>query len=275
MDDSPHPVDPKPLPTSHFPPAPMSLLQTLTSTLDNELRLSEFTDASHNGLQVANSGKVTRICCGVDASLEFLHAAHAQDADFCFVHHGISWGDALARITGPAYDAVAFLIQHDIALYAAHLPLDAHPVLGNNAQIADALGLVNRSNFCLYHGTAIGVQGTLRNPLSFETLCNHVRTLTPGGAFHALPFGEKNVQTVGIVSGGAADEVVQAIDADLDVYITGEMNLQAYNAAKAGNIHVIAAGHYATERFGVKAIGKLLNHNFKIPWCFVDFDLPW
>jgi len=253
----------------------MPLLQTLTSALDTELRIADFTDASHNGLQVANSGKVTRICCGVDASLEFLKAAHAQGADLCIVHHGISWGDSLARITGPEYDVVAFLIQNDMALYAAHLPLDAHPVLGNNAQIADALGLVNRAGFCLYNGTTIGVQGTLPSPLLFETLCSHVRKLTPGGAFHALPFGKETVRTVGIVSGGASDEVVQAVDAGLDVYMTGEMNLQAYNAAKASNIHVIAAGHYATERFGVKAIGAFLNRNFKIPWNFIDFDLPW
>lgn len=253
----------------------MSLLQSLTSALDAELRLADFTDASHNGLQVANSGNVTRICCGVDASLEFLQAAHAQGADLCIVHHGISWGDSLARIIGPAYDAVAFLIQNDMALYAAHLPLDAHPILGNNAQIADALGLENRSTFCLYHGTPIGVQGTLPSPRSFKSLCEHVQKITPGGAFHAVPFGKEKVQSVGIVSGGASGEVVQAIDAGLDVYITGEMNLQAYNAAKGANIHVIAAGHYATERFGVKAVGALLSRDFKIPWGFIDFDLPW
>lgn len=251
------------------------MLQTLTSFLDTELCLADFKDVSHNGLQVANSGKVTRISCGVDASLDFFKEAHARGSDFCVVHHGISWGDSLARISGPTYDIVAFLMQHDMALYAAHLPLDAHPIHGNNGQIASALGLVNRSGFCLYHDTQIGVQGTLPTPLSFEALGNLVKSLTPGGAFHALPLGNETVKTVGIVSGGAADEVVQAIDAGLDVYLTGEMNLQAYHAAKAGNINIIAAGHYATERFGVKAVGELLNRDFKIPWNFINFDLPW
>ena len=253
----------------------MTTLNQITAALDAELRLADFEDASHNGLQVANSGKVTQVCCGVDASLDFFYAAHELGADFCVVHHGISWGSSLAKISETNYEIVSFLMKNDIALYAAHLPLDAHPVLGNNACIASALGLIDVSGFCTYHGNSIGRKGTLPSPITFDELCGRVRTLTPSGAFHALPFGPNLVSTIGIVSGGAAGEVSQAIDAGLDCYLTGEMNLQAYHAAKQGEINVIAAGHYATERFGVKAIGDFLSHNFKLSCNFIDFDLPW
>ncbi len=250
-------------------------LKQITSVLDEELRLADFEDDSHNGLQVANSGTVTQVCCGVDASLEFFKAAKDLGADFCVVHHGLSWGCSLAKITASNYELVSFLIQNNMALYAAHLPLDAHSVLGNNACMASALGMTDVTEFCRYHGTCIGRKGSLATPLAFEDLCGRVRTLTPGGTFHALPFGKHEIKTLGIVSGGAAAEVSQAIDVGLDCYLTGEMNLQAYNAAKHSGMNVIAAGHYATERFGVKAVGDFLSRNFKLSWDFVNFDLPW
>lgn len=253
----------------------MTDLQTLVRTLDETLRIADFDDDSHNGLQVANAGQVTRICCGVDASPDFFQAAHAAGADCCLVHHGISWGPSLARITGTVYETVKFLLDHDMALYAAHLPLDAHPELGNNAGLADALGVVDRRPFGQYHNAAIGVRGRLPEPRAFETLCEQARAATPGGAFHALPFGPPMIRTIGIVSGGAAGEVTQAIDAGLDMYVTGEMNLQAWHAAKTGRINVIAAGHYATERFGVQAVGEWINRTFNIPCTFINFDLPW
>lgn len=250
-------------------------LDTLVKALGDELRLDAFEDASHNGLQVANSGEVTRICCGVDASMEFLEAAHAKGADFCFVHHGISWGDSLARLTGLEYRIVSFLIQHDMALYAAHLPLDAHPTLGNNAGLAAALGLTEIAGAFDYHGNVIGVRGVLPEPLPFETLCGKVRTLTPGGTFHALPFGKPIVSSVGIVSGGAAGDVRQAFAMGLDCYISGELNLVARNFAKDAGIDMIAAGHYATETFGPRAVAGWLSERFKIPVDFIDFRLPW
>lgn len=253
----------------------MTDLKTITSALDEELHLADFEDDSHNGLQVANTGLVAKVCCGVDASLDFLKAAKDLGANFCVVHHGISWGSSLAKITAANYEIVSFLIQNDMALYAAHLPLDAHPLLGNNACIAAALGMTNVNGFCLYHGNCIGRKGSLATPLTFDDLCGRVRTLTPGGTFHALPFGKHEVKTLGIVSGGAANDVCQAIDEGLDCYLTGEMNLQAYNAAKQGGINVIAAGHYATERFGVRAVGDYLSRNFKLSCDFVNFDLPW
>ncbi len=250
-------------------------LDTLAKALDAELRLDAFADVSHNGLQVANRGTVSRICCGVDASLEFLEAAAAKGADFCFVHHGISWGDSLVRIAGLNYRIVAFLVEHGMALYAAHLPLDAHPALGNNAGLAAALGLAETSGCFTYHGNVIGVRGVLPEPLPFETLCDRVRTATPGGAFHALPFGKPLVRTVGIVSGGAADEVRQAFEMGLDCFVTGEMDLAARNFARDVGIDMIAAGHYATEVFGPRAVAGWLATRYPVPSDFLSFDLPW
>lgn len=253
----------------------MAKLGDITSALDAELKNEAFTDDSHNGLQVENSGKVSTVCCGVDASMEFLRAAKDRGADLCVVHHGLSWGESLARITGVNYRLVSFLIENDIALYASHLPLDAHPAMGNNACIAAALGLSDVSGFGLYHGNRIGCKGALPVAIPFAELCGRVRALAPGGNFHALSFGKSAVRTVGVVSGGGSDAIGQAIDEGLDCFLTGEVNLQAYNAAKQGEISMIAAGHYATEVFGVKALGVFLSANFKLPFEFVNFQLPW
>lgn len=247
----------------------------VADALDAELRIADFTDSSHNGLQVSNSGAVSRICCGVDASLDFFRDAKDKGADLCLVHHGISWGDSLAKISGSNYEIVSFLINNDIALYAAHLPIDAHPVLGNNAQIAAALGLVDVAGFCNYHGNLIGRKGRLPEAIPFSQLHARVRAITPDGTHHALQFGSEMVQTVGIVSGGAAGEVSQAAAERLDCFITGEMNLEGYNTAKHESVNVISAGHYATERFGVKAVGEFLQRNFKLPFEFIDLKLPW
>ena len=253
----------------------MARLATIVAALDTELHLADFEDDSHNGLQVENNGTVTKVCCGVDASLDFFRAAKDAGADLCVVHHGISWGTSLSRITGVNRKLVAFLLENNLALYAAHLPLDAHPVLGNNACLAAALGLLDVSPFCVYHGSRIGWKGHFPAPVAFEELCGRVRTLTPDGNFHALPYGKGLVETIGIVSGGAADDVRQAVDEGLDCYLTGEVNLQAYHAAKQGGINMIAAGHYATERFGVLALGEFLGKNFKLPFEFINLRLPW
>ena len=267
-------------------------LHKIVSAMDALLRVGDFKDDSHNGLQVENHGSVSKIALGVDASMDFFQRAKDSGADMCVVHHGISWGTSLAKINGENYRLVRFLIENGIALYAAHLPLDAHPQVGNNARIARALGLENLKPFCEYHGQKIGWKGELRRALPFEEFCNLARDRIHGrgaaeevaaGArgvaahprtFVALPFGKPKVRTVGVASGGAASDVSDAIADGLDCYLTGEMNLQAWNAAKAGAINMLAAGHYATERFGVKAAGEFLNEHFKITCEFFDFDIP-
>ena len=252
-------------------------LADLVAWLDRTLDLPAFAgDASNNGLQVEGASRgVSKVACGVDASPAFYAEALRRGAQLLLVHHGISWGNSLARLAGPAYRLVAPLVRADHALYAAHLPRDAHPALGNNAQIAKALGLRGVRPFGVYRGFSIGVRGSFPRALPWEELKARFRAICPGGRFESADAGKKAVRTVGIVSGGGADEFVQAVDAGLDAFLTGEFGLQHWNAVQNSPIDLAAAGHYATERFGVRALGEALAAAFGIEWEFVDFNLPW
>ncbi len=251
-------------------------VQTLAQALDEELRVADFAgDSSHNGLQVANSGSVRRICCGVDASLEFFERAADRGAGLCIVHHGLSWGDSLARITGLNHRWLDFLIRNDLALYAAHLPLDAHPRLGNNARLAEALGLSDVQPFGDYHGMTIGVRGRFAQPLSRGSFRERLAAATPQGRQTALEFGPEAIRGVGVVSGGGADALGEALEGGLDAFVTGEVTLAAYNTAKQGAINAYFAGHYATETFGVRAAGDWLGRRFGVPCEWIDLGLPY
>ena len=249
------------------------VVAALNAVLQPELFAS---DSSHNGLQVENSGRITKVCCGVDASMEFFERAHASGANLCIVHHGISWGSSLSRIEGLNYRLVSYLLQRDMALYASHLPLDAHPELGNNAQLAKALGLRNLKPFGIYNGLTIGFQGFYAQPLPVEQFADKLAEVT-GSAGHLirLPFGKSEIGSVGVISGGAASEMPQAIAAGLDAFVSGECGLQAYNEAKHAGINAFFAGHYSTETFGVKALGHHLEQHFALPVEFIDFALPY
>lgn len=252
-------------------------LPQIVETLDRELRIGDFRDdVSHNGLQVEGApGGVSKVCFGVDASPEFIREALRRGAQLLIVHHGISWGDSLARIAGPNYRLVAPLVKADAALYAAHLPLDAHPVLGNNAGLARAIGLTKLKPFCEYHGHSIGVQGRFPKALTWSDVQDRIRAACPDGRFVHFDGGPRTVRTVGIVSGGAAEDFVQAKAAGLDAYVTGEFGLQDYTAAQADPFNVAAAGHYATERFGVRALAGFLTERFGLDCEFIDFHLPY
>jgi dinuclear metal center YbgI/SA1388 family protein len=249
-------------------------LNAITRFLDRELRIGDFKDSSHNGLQVQNSGKVTRVCCGVDASLAFFEEAARRGADLAICHHGLSWGDSLKRITDLNYGRISFLIRHDIALYACHLPLDAHPRLGNNAQLCRLLGLRKVRPFGIYEGKMIGFAGELPRAMPYGRFKALVGSEIAGGDLRAMDFGRKVVRTVGVISGGAAHEAKEAGQAGLDVYLTGEANLSAWHVAQEYGINVVFAGHYATERFGVMAIGRELSRRFGLKADFIDLQVP-
>jgi dinuclear metal center YbgI/SA1388 family protein len=249
-------------------------LSRIVRFLDKELRIGDFKDSSHNGLQVENSGKVTRICCGVDASLAFFEQAARRGADLVICHHGLSWGDSLKRITDRNYERLSFLIRHGMALYACHLPLDAHPRLGNNAQLCKALGLRKVKPFGLYAGKMIGFAGELPKAMPYGEFKKVVARAVANGNMQTMDFGRKTVRTVGIVSGGAADEIAEAGQAGLDVYLTGEPKLHAWHFAQEYRINAIFAGHYATERFGVMAVAKELTRRFGLRAEFVDLQVP-
>ncbi|MBN2243382.1 MAG: Nif3-like dinuclear metal center hexameric protein [Acidobacteria bacterium] len=251
----------------------MADLKKIVEFLNGEMNIEEYPDSSHNGLQVENGGRVTKVCCGVDASLEFFSRARKQGADLLVCHHGISWGDSLKRITGLNYRRLAFLIKNGMALYACHIPLDAHSRLGNNALLFKALGLRNRKLFGRYRGKPIGFYGSLARGQRLSHFGKRVEKVL-GTSAQILEFGRQTVRTVGIVSGGGSDWIEEADRLNIDVFLTGEASLLGYNAAKDCGINVIFGGHYATEAFGVKALGAALEKKFHLKSEFVDLKIP-
>ncbi len=251
----------------------MKNLDKIVSYLDRTLRIDAFEDSSNNGLQVANQGHVRKVCCGVDASMEMFEESRRRGGDLIITHHGISWGDSLKRISGLNYQRLSFLIQNNMALYASHLPLDAHPVLGNNAQIAKALRLRELKPFGMYNGQEIGFSGMLPVSTSYAVFKKRVSALT-GGSLQTMDFGKKKVRSVAVVSGGAAGEIDEAGRKGVDVFLSGEPSLAAYSQAQEYGINAVFAGHYATEVFGVRALVAVLKRRFKLDVEFVDLGIP-
>lgn len=244
-------------------------LDTLVRYLDDYLRVAEeVADAPEalNGLQVGNSGDITKLAAAVDMCEATVRMAAEQRADCLLVHHGLFWG-GLRPLVGPAYRRVAALIKGNIALYAAHLPLDRHPDVGNNSVVARLLGVKVRGEFGSYHGAPIGIWGEYsgtRDELSWSL------TKTLGSAPRLLPFGPERVQRVGIVTGAGGSLIPQAAAAGLDTYITGEGQHWTFFDAEELGINVFYAGHYATETVGVKALAEHLSKKFDLPWAFLD-----
>ena len=237
----------------------------IAALLDDELRPRLYRDASHNGLQIENEGPVTRLAVAVDASLETFAAADALGAQMLIVHHGISWGDSLARIDGLNRRLIADALRRNLALYAVHLPLDA-PTL---------LGLTRTRPFMDYRGQKIGVAGLLPQPLPRDAFAQAVQDALRPPRLTRFDYGREIIHTVGICSGGAAEGVDDAAREGLDVYLSGEPTLQAYNLAKQWGQNALFAGHYATERTGPRALGAWLTEHTALPCPLIDLNLPW
>ncbi len=259
--------------TKGLNPGAMMTTHALAAALDDILEIATFTDISNNGLQVANDGTLTRVLCGVDANLKLLQTAVEKGAECIVCHHGISWGDSLKYITGLNYAVISQAVRNNIAIYAAHLPLDAHPQYGNNAQICRALGLIEPDSAFDYHGHTIGFTAELPEPLAFEAFAERVRGVISASAA-ALHFGRDEIRTVGVVSGGAADMADQARKLGVDLFLTGEPSLQGYNLAEQLQQNVIFAGHYPTEIFGVRALSAMIRDELRIPSECIDFKTP-
>lgn len=232
------------------------------------LRVDEIEDwpGALNGLQIENSGAVTRIGAAVDASTRTLSMAAERGVTLLLVHHGLFWG-GVQPIAGILGRQVRSAIASDIALYSAHLPLDVHPVIGNNALLAAAIQLEETSPFLETKGQLVGVRGTReisRDDLA-QRLCEAV-----GGAVTLVPGGPTHVQTVGVSTGGAGDLIQAAAKAGVDTFITGEAPHWAGVAAHELGVNLLLAGHYATETFGVRALARHLGDRFSVPWEFVD-----
>jgi dinuclear metal center YbgI/SA1388 family protein len=243
-------------------------LVSIVKYCERTLKTSEFTDwpGALNGLQVENSGQVTRIAAAVDASTATIRKAIAAGADLLIVHHGLFWGASHPWI-GKRYDLIKLLVNHNLAVYSSHLPLDAHPQLGNNAQLAKALGLRQLKPFFFEKGQHIGLQA--RSQVSRDELEKRLANVLHVEP-RAIPGGPEICRTIGIVTGGAGDEIKKAHEEGVDTFITGEGRHWTYALAEELGINVFYGGHYATETFGVKALAALLSERFSLPWEFID-----
>lgn len=240
----------------------------IVSFLDKTLDTFAIKDASCNGLQVQGSAKVDKVGLAVDACMETYQLATENKCQMLITHHGIIW-NGLKSISGTVYDHIHYLMQNGLNLYASHLPLDLHPQVGNNIQLAKLLRLENLKPFGMYNGIQIGYEGTLkaktdRNDLVHQ-LCASLDTECT-----VLPFGKEELHSVAIISGGGAKELSEAIQKGVDCYITGEPIHENYHAAMEAGINVIYAGHYHTEKVGVQALGALLEKKFGIETAFLD-----
>ena len=245
--------------------APLAAIVRYCDRLLRTARVQDYERAA-NGLQVENHGSVTRIAAAVDATLATVRLAVAAEADLLLVHHGLFWGPAHPW-TGKRRELIRCLVEHNLAVYSSHLPLDAHPRLGNNALLCDALGLRKRRPFFFDHGLFLGFQAQART--SRADLAGRLQRAT-GAKPRVIPGGPPICRRIGVVSGGAGDELKKAADEGVDTFVTGEGAHWTYGLAEELGLNVLYGGHYATETFGVKALAAHLSVQFKLPWTFVE-----
>jgi dinuclear metal center YbgI/SA1388 family protein len=247
-------------------------LAEIVSYADDYLRIRDIPDYANavNGLQVENSGRVGRIVAAVDASQETIDGvvdAYGRDdgaPPLILVHHGLFWDGNIA-VTGRRYRRLSTLLLNDVALYAAHLPLDAHPEVGNNAVLARRLGIEVDGAFGSYQGVPVGVAGALELPRS--ELVARLDSLLDTTA-RCVPGGPERTRRVGVVTGGGGGMAAEAIAAGCDTLVTGEGAHHTYFDATELGINLIYAGHYATEQVGVQALAEHLGIRFELPWEF-------
>jgi dinuclear metal center YbgI/SA1388 family protein len=239
----------------------------LIKWLDNYLTISFYEDASLNGLQVEGANEVQKVAFAVDSSLSTLEQAAQTGADMLIVHHGLFWGKPLA-ITGMHKNRVKYLLDNNISLYAAHLPLDAHKEVGNNWGLARIVGLTDLQDFAPHGGKAIGVKGVFPNPITLRDLANQLeKELGEAVLVHAG--GKLELSTLGIVSGGASWDVVTAANEGLDAFLTGEPRHEVFYEAFERKINALYAGHYMTETVGVKLLEEKVKLEFNLATQFI------
>lgn len=252
----------------------MALLGEIAARLDAELRTSEIADypAAVNGIQLENRAEIRGVAVAVDCSRRTIDGAIGAGANLLVVHHGLLWG-GVQPIRGALYDRLYRLLANDIAVYSSHLPLDAHPELGNNVLLATELGLSPNGAFAHMHGAAIGVRGESVLPTAEIVARADAFARRHGGAARASEVAADRVtRRWGICSGGgaSADTLHEAVSLGLDTLIVGEgPHWTAVDAPEIG-LAIIYAGHYATETLGVQALGRLIEREFSLPWRFIE-----
>ena len=251
----------------------MVTLKALLDYTNSLLSIDRFADYCPNGLQVEGREKVTRLVSGVTASMELIEAAIDAQADAIVVHHGYFWKGEDACVTGMKRARLQRLLGTDTSLLAYHLPLDAHPQLGNNAQLAERLGFQPQGSFGNDAGLSLAQCGTLSQPMTAAALGGLIDERLGRTPLH-VPGRSTSIQTVGWCTGAAQSYIDAAVEKGLDAFISGEISEQTVHVARECGIHYFAAGHHATERYGVRALGQHLAEHFAIDHRFIDIDNP-
>lgn len=245
----------------------------LETYLNQLLKPEKIRDFCPNGLQVQGTEHIKKIVTGVTATQLLIEQAIEKNADALFVHHGFFWKNENPAIKGMKQKRIKALLAHDINLYAYHLPLDIHPSLGNNAQLAQLLNIEVTGGLDINNPTSVAMQGQLKQPMSLPAFSQLLeqklerKPLVEAG-------GDFDIKTVAWCTGGGQSFIEQAATQNIDLFITGEVSEQTIHTAREMGIHFIAAGHHATERYGAKAVGKHLASQFGFDVEFIDIDNP-
>jgi dinuclear metal center YbgI/SA1388 family protein len=255
-------------------PNSMTRITSIISALDELLNVSTFDDLGPNGLQVPGPADVSRVVTGVSAQRPLIERAVEEGAQLVLVHHGLFWDFLPTGLSPVLAERLRPLFKHDVALAGYHLPLDAHAELGNNAILADRLGCERHEPFGTYKGQAIGRAGTFPGDgIPAAELFERVREVT-ARVPTVFDGGPERVRRIGIVSGAGADMLPEAVALGLDAFLTGEPREHVMADSREAGIHFIAAGHYATETLGIRALGEWLARRFEIEHVWVDIPNP-
>jgi dinuclear metal center YbgI/SA1388 family protein len=240
----------------------------LVAYLNEYLHIGEHEDRSNNGLQVEGAASVTVAAFAVDACQAAFEAAREAGAQLLITHHGLFWSE-VKLLTGPHFKRIKTLLDTNIGLYGVHLPLDAHPEVGNNVELCRLIGLVDIQPWGEYHGQTIGYGGTLPHPITLNNLTAKIDAAL-GSNSRVLAFGPQVIDRVAVCSGGASFLIPQAAAAGFNTYFSGETSHSAYHDAKDYGLNVIYAGHYATETVGLKALARHVETKFELRTVFLD-----
>jgi dinuclear metal center YbgI/SA1388 family protein len=246
----------------------------LEKYLDKLLSPSQIKDYAPNGLQIQGKDEITKIITGVTASQALIDKAIDEHADAILVHHGYFWKNEPYVIRGMKHKRIKALLDNDISLFAYHLPLDIHPTLGNNAQLATLLNIEVTGPLELGKELSIAIQGQLSTDCSGSIFADIISEKLNRTCLHIAPSSNKKIKTVAWCTGGGQDYIELAAEQGIDAFISGEVSEKTTHIAQEMNIHFFAAGHHATERYGVKALGEYIAKELDIDVVFVDIDNP-
>jgi len=248
-------------------------LKQLCDFCDDFLLVHEFDDYCPNGLQVESSTEVNHIVAGVTASLDLIDAAIAQKADTLLVHHGYFWKGESQPIVGFKGRRIRKLIRNNINLIAFHLPLDAHPEVGNNAQLGKLMGWEVQGSFGSVGKHDIVLSGALQSPLTLNEFSRSIETTLATNVL-SISSGDRPIQTIAWCTGAAQEYIEQAAALGIDAFVSGEISEHTFHYAKEAGIHYIAAGHHATERYGVQALAAVIEKKFGVRQQYIDIPNP-